>query len=221
MTATTAAFSTPGHKLFNTSHETFPVPCIFGDIFDPLFLSLSESSQASTVTETPDLQKASFQPLTHANLCSLNTLTPLQGHATSISVCNLFPLFPFSVHLSLARRIASLLSPKKGAMIFGHQVGMPKKGVVKTIRDSDSFCWDVEGWKALWAGGDPEGSVFRMGEVEVWAELGPFVQQSAVPRPTVPSVQTKGPEDENTVIEEQRVKSVPPIGFLFWYIRRT
>ena len=100
-------------------------------------------------------------------------------------------------------------------MIFGHQWGMPKKGIVKTIRNSDSFCWDVEGWKELWVGGDsgdPEGSVFRMGEVEVWAELRPFVQPSETPRPAPPSGQTKGPKDENTIIEKQRLKLDPQLG---------
>ena len=59
------------YKLFNTTQETFPVPFIAGDIFDPSFLEPAAPSYAPPSTHTPVLSE-------------VKTLTELRGHVSRL-----------------------------------------------------------------------------------------------------------------------------------------
>ena len=69
-----------GHKLFKTTPDTYPVPFVSGDIFDPEFISESPVVYDKLPTEAPVLSE-------------LKSLNPLKGHVSAISVCNFFHLF--------------------------------------------------------------------------------------------------------------------------------
>ena len=76
-------------------------------------------------------------------------------------------LFDEEQQLYVAKVLASLLSPLKGSVIFGHHVGLPEKGMRKrrNLDDqlaihmrADRFCHSPESWKELW-----DGEVFKKG----------------------------------------------------------
>ena len=79
----------------------------------------------------------------------LNTLTsliPLQGKVSAIYMSSFFHIFPEDRQLQLAKIVSSLLSPEKGSIIFGQQLGMPAKG----LKDDVSLCHSPESWKQMW-----------------------------------------------------------------------
>ena len=96
---------------------------------------------------------------------SLTSLTPLQGHVSAIHASSLFHLFEEVKQLELGKRLASLLSPVPGSLLFGAHVGLPEKG----IRNGNKFCHSPESWKELW-----DGTIFPKGTVDVVAGLKQF-----------------------------------------------
>ncbi|KAF5359213.1 hypothetical protein D9756_003133 [Leucocoprinus leucothites] len=107
-----------GHELYRTSPSTFPAGFVPGDAFNPQILSLNDPFYLPPPT-TP-------KP---TNLSSLTSLNPLKGHVSAIHTSLLFHLFDEEKQLDLARRLASLLSPEEGSMIFGGHYARPKQGV--------------------------------------------------------------------------------------------
>lgn len=152
-----------GHELFRSTPTTFPAAFVAGDAFSP-----------SLITPHAPLYSAPSSPRPH--LASLASLTPLRGHVSAIHVSSLFHLFDEARQLELARRIASLLSPVPGSLLFGSQGGLPVKGwkreeAPNTGSDSDKipfemFCHSPESWAELW-----DGQVFEKGSVRVDAVL--------------------------------------------------
>ncbi|OCH88597.1 hypothetical protein OBBRIDRAFT_795067 [Obba rivulosa] len=145
-----------GHELYRSTSETFPVPFIGGDAFDPNFLAPVPPFTAAPTTPRPDLR-------------GLTTLTPLLGHVSFIHAFAFFHLFNEERQLQLARSVAGLLSPEPGSMIFGGHGGRPEKGYrveSGTRRGTYMFCHSPETWKELW-----DGQVFPKGSVEVEAYL--------------------------------------------------
>ncbi|RPD55373.1 hypothetical protein L227DRAFT_615445 [Lentinus tigrinus ALCF2SS1-6] len=142
-----------GHKLFNTTPETFPVPFVPGDIFDPSFFEPTPPTYSPPATPVP-------------NLSSVRTLTELRGHVSAITICAVFHVFETEeAQLKLARALASLLSPAPRSMIVGLHNGLPEKG----FRQGDSFhvfCHSPESWTEMW-----DGVVFKKGAVKVDARL--------------------------------------------------
>ena len=79
--------------------------------------------------------------------------------------------------------ISSLLSPKKGSVIFGQHVGMPVKGLRDEVMYNglNMFCHSPESWMQMWVedvfgGEDKDGN----DRVEVETELTIAVRESLV-----------------------------------------
>lgn len=147
-----------GHKLFKSTPETLPVPFIQSDAF------------TLPVQPTPTTPPASLPP-------SLNTLvgtslTPLTGYVSALHVSSVFHLFPEAQQRALALRIAPLLSPVRGSLIFGAHAGLSVKGTKarKNSHGIQMFCNSPESWRELWEG------VFGAGTVKVEAVIREYVR---------------------------------------------
>lgn len=145
-----------GLELFMSKRETFTVPLVAGDVFDPAFIPPASPLYSAPGTPRPDL---------HA----LKTLAPLRGHVSAIHAGMLFHLFDEDKQQQLAHILAGLLSPEPGSLIFGSHIGKREKGSVALKWPGGSqvmFCHSPESWKAIW-----DGPVFRKGTVKVQADL--------------------------------------------------
>lgn len=80
-----------------------------------------------------------------------------------------FHLFDEKKQLDLARRVAGLLSPESGSMIFGGHYGRPEEGTrTEVLADGlihTQFWHSPKSWKNLW-----EEQVFRKRSVRVEVE---------------------------------------------------
>ncbi|EGN91680.1 hypothetical protein SERLA73DRAFT_118302 [Serpula lacrymans var. lacrymans S7.3] len=142
-----------GYELFNSPHESFPVPFVAGDVLNPSHLQVVPPFYDAVKTPVPDLK-------------SLTSLNPLHGHVSAIHTSSFFHLFTEEQQLAIARGLASLLSPQPGSMIFGFHVGKPEKGILDRARLSyDMFCHCPESWTAMWD------EIFEKGTVRVDAKL--------------------------------------------------
>lgn len=142
-----------GHKLFNTTPETYPVPFVCGDIFDPSFLEPTPPVYANPPTAAPELS-------------SIRTLSELRGHVSAITICSVFHVFETEeTQLKLARAIGSLLSPQPGSMIVGRHNGSAHKGSESGMT-FNMFCHSPQSWEEMW-----DGVVFEKGTVKVEARL--------------------------------------------------
>jgi len=144
-----------GHELFKSTPETFPVPFITGDAFDPSNLETVAPYQAPPETPIPVLN-------------TLTSLNPLRGHVSAIHASSFFHLFGEEQQLQLGRSVAGLLSSEQGSIIFGSHVGQASKGFRKSSGPGagNMFCHSPETWKDLW-----ENQIFKPGEVNVDAKL--------------------------------------------------
>lgn len=100
-------------------------------------------------------------------LKSLTSLTPLQGHVSAIHASAFFHLFGEEKQQKFARRIATLLSPAPGSVVFGLHVGNTEKGYITDPKENQKramFCHSPESWSELW-----DGEVFKKGTVRVEA----------------------------------------------------
>lgn len=97
-------------------------------------------------------------------VCNLTSLTPLQGKVSAVHTSSFFHLFSEEKQLELAHRVASLLLPQPGSIIFGSHVAMPNKGIRrKHARKWDMFCHSPKTWTSMWhevfsVDGDGKGS---------------------------------------------------------------
>ncbi|THH07312.1 hypothetical protein EW146_g9357 [Bondarzewia mesenterica] len=124
-----------GYKLFKDSPESFPVPFIAGDAFDPSHLEIVKPFMKTSPPTTP-------VPI----LTSLTSLNPLHGHVSAIHASSFFHLFSEEGQLHLARALAGLLSPAPGSMIFGSHAGRQEKG----FRAPERFTHSPDSWRELW-----------------------------------------------------------------------
>ncbi|KAG6826219.1 hypothetical protein H0H93_016688, partial [Arthromyces matolae] len=63
----------------------------------------------------------------------------------------------------LGQRLATLLSPQPGSILFGSHIGMPEKGFARGKEEEPSlFCHSPETWRDLW-----DGQIFEKGTVRV------------------------------------------------------
>ncbi|GBE78156.1 hypothetical protein BKA93DRAFT_733445 [Sparassis latifolia] len=156
-----------GHKLFKSSPETFPVPFLPGDAFDPEFLTPVAPFYSPPDTPVPTLS-------------SLKNLSPLVGHVSAIHGSLFFHLFDEPGQLQLARSLAGLLSPEPGSMIFGVHGGMPQKGQKKETvlphERGSMFCHSPESWTELW-----DGQVFKKGSIKVETKLVELTRDEMLP----------------------------------------
>ncbi|KAG6807487.1 hypothetical protein H0H92_007295 [Tricholoma furcatifolium] len=144
-----------GHELFKTTPETYPAAFIAGDAFDSNMIAPQEPC-----TEVPSTPRP-------ANLEALTSLTPLQGHISAIHASSFFHLFGERRQYELAQRVATLLSPFPGSVVFGSHIGRPEKGMAHGAGGEPSlFCHCPESWCDLWSG-----QIFEKGTVEVKATI--------------------------------------------------
>ena len=131
--------------MFRTTPETFPAKFLAGDAFDDAHLSL-----AAPVASGP-----------RPPVASVNNLTELRGHISAIHASSLFHLFDEEKQFELGKRLAALLDPRPGSIIFGSHGSMPVKGQRSgTFRKM--FCHSPESWTQMW-----EEQIFEKGQVKV------------------------------------------------------
>ncbi|EJF56627.1 hypothetical protein DICSQDRAFT_157852 [Dichomitus squalens LYAD-421 SS1] len=130
-----------GHELFRSTPDTFPVPFVQGDILDPAYLAVAPILPTSS---TPILD-----PL--PPLSEVKTLNELHGRLSAMFASAFFHLFEFDGQEQVARKLAGLLSPLPGSMIFGSHTTMAEKGRWE-IGDAKSDCHSPETWTELWEG---------------------------------------------------------------------
>lgn len=143
-----------GHELFKSSPDRFPASFVAGDAFSPELIQPCEPFYEKPSTARP------------GNLQTLQSLSPLQGHVSVIHASSLFHLFNEEKQATLAKRLASLLSPRPGSIIFGSHGGLPEKGTRFELPNHPMFCHGPESWRALW-----DGQVFKKGTVRVDVRL--------------------------------------------------
>jgi hypothetical protein len=97
-------------------------------------------------------------------LSSLTSLTPLRGHVSAIHASSFFHLFDEEKQLLLAKRLAALLSPRSGSVIFGSHGGNAEMGLTDMPNSvgGHMFCHSPESWRDLW-----DKQVFKKGSVRV------------------------------------------------------
>ncbi|KAF8905022.1 hypothetical protein CPB84DRAFT_1772199 [Gymnopilus junonius] len=132
------AIAPTSNRLFKSTPETFPASFIQGDVFSSKLLDLDAL-----------IDEAATPPLN-----SLTSLTPLRHRISAIHASAFFHLFQEDRQLELARKLAALLLPKKGSIIFGAHGSLPVKGF-RTERIANSsgvsmFCHSPDSWKELW-----------------------------------------------------------------------
>lgn len=147
-----------GHRLYRTTPDTFPAGFVGGDAFNDKITSLQEPLSSPPPLETKP-----------TSLVALTSLNPLRGHVTAIHASLFFHLFEEEKQLELARRLAALLSPEPGSVIFGGHYGRSEKGLKTEIlgngREHVQFWHSPASWKDIWNGG-----VFEKGKVKVDVE---------------------------------------------------
>jgi len=134
-----------GHELFRTTPETYPAKFLAGDIFDDTHFSPT----------------ALVPPGPPPPVSSVNTLTELRGHVSAVYASLLFHLFDEEKQFELGKRLAGLLDPRPGSIIFGSH----SAGTVKGQRSdpfTKMFCHSPESWTQMW-----EERIFEKGQVKV------------------------------------------------------
>ncbi|TFK93027.1 hypothetical protein K466DRAFT_643031 [Polyporus arcularius HHB13444] len=162
-----------GHKLFKSTPQTFPVPFIPGDAFDPAHLEAVPPFYAPPGTPVPQLS-------------TIKSLNPLRGHVSVIHASSFFHLFDEEKQFKLAQSLAGLLSPEPGSMIIGSHGGRPEKGFRTEAMRANShgitmFCHSPESWIELW-----DGQIFKKGTVKVEAFLHEVRRSDLQPKDTAP-----------------------------------
>ena len=145
-----------GHALFRDTPQTFPVPFIEGDVFDPAFLAIQPPPDAApapapatdaTTDTAPDAEEDALPAL--ATLTSLN---PLRGRVSAVFMGKFLHLFDAPGQAHIARALAGLLSPEPGSLLFGVQGALPAAGPFRpTASDWTMFCHSPESLGALFA----------------------------------------------------------------------
>jgi len=145
-----------GHKLFRSTPRTFPAAFVAGDAFDSNVIA-----PRAPFLEVPQTPRPVFD--------SLTSLTPLQGHVSAIHASSIFHLFDETRQEELAQRVATLLSPLPGSLIFGSHVGRAEKGILcgdGADQFQGMFCHSPETWRNIW-----DGRVFEHGTIKVDVKL--------------------------------------------------
>ncbi|KAF7356402.1 hypothetical protein MVEN_00972800 [Mycena venus] len=143
-----------GHELFRSTAASFPATFLAGDAFDPEFLSV------------PPLSREGMQRAISSNLGTVKSLNDLHGRFSAIHCASLFPHFSEEEQFELAHKLAGLLSPRAGSMIFGSHGAQLTKGYSSAWGEKRIFYHSPESWREMW-----DGVAFERGSVEVQTEL--------------------------------------------------
>ncbi|KAI0087629.1 hypothetical protein BDY19DRAFT_954634 [Irpex rosettiformis] len=129
-----------GHKLFRSTPQSFPVPFIEGDIFDPTFLTIEPPIPTSSVHINSPL-----------DLRTLTSLNPLRGQVSALFAGSFFHLFSFDQQYEIARALAGLLSPQPGSVLFGLHGAIAGRGFWQPEGVQYKMaCHSPESWKEMW-----------------------------------------------------------------------
>ena len=142
-----------GHKLFRTTPETYPAKFLAGDAFDDAHLS-------------PAAPVPSGLPPTVA---SVKSLTELRERISAIHASALFHLFNEEKQFELGKRLAALLDPRPGSIIFGSHGGLPVAGERPAGAFRKVFCHSPGSWTQMW-----EERIFEKDQVKVNAVIKEF-----------------------------------------------
>jgi len=150
-----------GYKLFRDDPSSLPVTFVPGDIYNDEFLSADGP---------PSPTSKAGESITYPSLGSLDlkdSLNPLKGKISAIHASSFFHLFSEEQQATIAHKLAALLSPEPGSVIFGSHAGaevkMIRKGEVRGQK-FEVFCHSTESFKELW-----EKAVFKDGGIVVEA----------------------------------------------------
>ena len=143
--------------MFNSNQETFPARFFAGDVLDSSHLDLVPPFMSPPAKPRPELS-------------TLTSLNPLRGYVSAIHISAVFHLFSEAEQVQLARKLAGLLSPEPGSIIFGLQSGRAEKGFrveagVPNSHGKQMFCHSPQSWMELWE------SVFPTGSIRVDADV--------------------------------------------------
>ncbi|KZS95907.1 hypothetical protein SISNIDRAFT_451556 [Sistotremastrum niveocremeum HHB9708] len=153
-----------GHELFKSTPETFDVPFIAGDVFSDTLIAPAEPA---------------YEPVTGANppLKSLTSLNPLIHRISVIHASAFFHLFDEQQQFTIAQRLAGLLSPEPGSIIFGSHIGSAGEPSNRSNASGGiSYAHSVDSWKELW-----DGKVFKKGSVKVDAFIHEMERKDRAP----------------------------------------
>ncbi|KAE9411501.1 hypothetical protein BT96DRAFT_952531 [Gymnopus androsaceus JB14] len=142
--------------------DGFPAQNIIASDLRPELWELGHALFQSTPSSFP----VAFVPESPLN--TVKSLNKLKGRMNAIHISRLFHLFTEQQQLELAHRLAKLLSPSPGSMIFGQHRGSDVPGVKVNTLGETSFYHSPDSWKTLW-----NGVVFLEGTVEVNCVLRP------------------------------------------------
>ena len=131
--------------MFRSTPETYPAKSLAGDVFDDAHLS-----------PTAPVPSGPPPPVE-----SVNSLTELRGHISAIYASSFFHLFDEDKQLEVGRRLAALLDPRPGSIIFGSHGARPVKGQRAEVY-TNMFCHSPESWTHMW-----EERIFEKGQVKV------------------------------------------------------
>ncbi|KAJ3990131.1 hypothetical protein F5890DRAFT_698552 [Lentinula detonsa] len=137
-----------GHDLFHSNTSTFPVLFIPGNVLDSSFISIQPPLQFE---ESPsDFSSVSLESLLSINSES-QSLNPLRGYLSAIHTSAFFHLFDKDEQILIAKKLASLLSPLPGSVIFGSQRGAdePQEGA-RNSTGTLYYRHSPETWKEMW-----------------------------------------------------------------------
>ncbi|KAF9267342.1 hypothetical protein L218DRAFT_1074108 [Marasmius fiardii PR-910] len=136
-----------GLQMFNTDPLIFPVVFIPGNILDSTFIDI----QPPLTEPMTDISPQALQSLIQS--CE-RTLNPLRGHFCAIHTSNFFHLFNKEEHVLIAKKLASLLSPLPGSIIFGSHIRtsgpQPEEGPSKNQTGRSFYRHTVDSWKRMW-----------------------------------------------------------------------
>jgi hypothetical protein len=146
----------------------FPITFVRGDVLDDTFISIDKTLAPTSKAE---------ESIVYPSLSSLDlsgTLNPLLGKISAIHASAFFHLFDEEKQIIVARKLAALLSPEPGSIIFGSHGGSRVKGV-KSVNIQGiavtGFCHSAETFKELW-----EKEIFKNGEAVCEAMINDYGQ---------------------------------------------
>lgn len=144
-----------GYRLFGDGDgrkdgESPGIRFVKGDVFDDRFLGHLPRPSVTTGTESIKNEHENGQGKANENenenesetpldLQTVTSLNDLAGHIRCLSTFSFFHLFDREAQRDLADRLAGILSPRKGSIIFGSHQGMKVPGNRRGIGQGELF----------------------------------------------------------------------------------
>lgn len=131
-------FISLSYDLFR-DHGTLKSQFVVADMFLP------DEETTDSDELRPSAQEASTSPRT------IVPLTSLDKRVSIIAANSFFHLYNYSDQLKLAKRVVRLLSPKRGSLILGRQVGSSVPGEYTAVNNKGTrYAHDVASFQRFW-----------------------------------------------------------------------